>query len=61
MTQGARAPARFLAAGLEAKPTVYQSLAHAVDEKSCTQREGAKTEPATGEINTDSSESMMTL
>ncbi len=47
MTQGARAPARFWAAGLEAKPTVYQSLA--ADEMSYTQRDGAKTLPAAAE------------
>lgn len=49
MTQGARAPARFSAAGLEGKPTVYQSLAHAIDEMCYAQRGGAKTGPATGE------------
>lgn len=47
MTQEARAPARFLTAGLEAKPTVYQSLALASDEMSCTQRTGAKPVPET--------------
>lgn len=38
----------FLAAGLEAKPTIHQSLANAIDEMGYTQRDGAKTVQETG-------------
>lgn len=38
----------FLAAGLEAKPTIHQSLANAIDEMGYTQRDGAKTGQETG-------------